>query len=125
MHPKHRFGKYRYVACVVGLLCTAPAHAVNYACSGPVNGVTVGPGGTVSAAAAGGQSWGYFCQLESTANGVTPEACKGILAVLLAAQASGKHVTVWYSDDFDCAWRATHGSWAFLANWYWGPTIYD
>ena len=56
------------VAAIAALLCGAPAMAVHYACSGPVNGVTVAPSGVVSAAAAGGQSWGHFCQLGATAN---------------------------------------------------------
>jgi len=55
----------------------------------------------VSAANAAGQSWGYFCQRGATTNNVTPDACKGILAVLLTAQTSGKHVRVWYSDNYD------------------------
>jgi hypothetical protein len=101
------------------------AFAVNYACSGPVNGVTVGPGGTVSAESAGGQHWGYFCQLGATANGINPDACKGILAVLLAAQAQGKQVNLWYNDDYSCAWHAANGSWAYLTTWYWGPTLLD
>jgi hypothetical protein len=109
------------IAAATTLLCTTPAiAAVHYACAGPVNGVTVSPAGVVSAAAAGGQTWGYFCQLGTTTNNVSPEACKGILAVLLAAQASGKTVTLWYDDDLSCS---THASWAWLTTVYWGPTI--
>jgi hypothetical protein len=110
------------VSAVAALLCAAPAMAAHYACAGPVNGVTASPGGVVSAAAAGGQSWGYFCQLGATTNNVSPEACKGILAVLLAAQASGKTVTVWYDDELTCS---THAGWAWLNTIYWGPTIND
>jgi hypothetical protein len=110
------------IACVVGTLSSAPAFAVNYACTGPVNGVSTGPGGVVSAANAGGQQWGYFCQLGATTNNVSPEACKGILAVLLAAQTSGKSVTIWYDDALSCS---THPSWAWLTTWYWGPSISD
>jgi hypothetical protein len=99
------------------------ASAVNYACGGPVNGVTVSPGGVVSAESAGGQHWGYFCQIGATTNTVTSDACKGVLAVLLAAQASGKSVNIWYGDANDCAWHASNGSWAWLTTWYWGPTV--
>lgn len=108
------------VSAIAALFCAAPAMAVQYACAGPVNGVTVAPSGVVSAAAAGGQNWGHFCQLGATVNNVSPEACKGILAVLLTAQASGKTVTVWYDDDLSCS---THASWAWLNTVYWGPTI--
>jgi hypothetical protein len=116
--------KHGIIAAVAALLCTAPAMA-NYACSGPVNSVTVGPSGVVSAGAAGGQSWGYFCQLGATTNGIGPDACKGILAVLLAAQSSGKHVQIWFNDNHDCTWRASNGSWAYLQDWYWGPAMID
>jgi hypothetical protein len=112
--------KRRLVSAIATLLCAAPAMAVHYACSGPVSGVTAGPSGVVSAAAAGGQSWGYFCQLGAVSNNVSAEACKGILAVLLSAQATGKSVTVWYDDDLTCS---THPSWAWLNTLYWGPSI--
>jgi hypothetical protein len=102
-------------------LC-APTFAVNYACSGPVNGVSVSPGGVVSAESAGGQHWGYFCNLGTTNNNVSSEACKGILATLLAAQHTEKVVTLWFGDDYDCNWHASNGSWAWLTTWYWGPT---
>ena len=122
MNPRKTIKRRWLIACAVGALSSAPAFAVHYACGGPVNGVTVSPGGVVSAAAAGGQSWGYFCQLGATTNNVSTEACKGILAVLLTAQASGKSVTVWYDDDLTCS---THASWAWLNTVYWGPTISD
>jgi hypothetical protein len=120
MGPRKTIKRNWLVACVAGALSSAPAFAVHYACSGPVNGVTVSPSGVVSAAAAGGQSWGHFCQLGTTTNNVSPEACKGILAILLAAQASGKTVTLWYDDALACS---THASWVWLDTVYWGPTI--
>ena len=113
----------RPMVCLLAAMLAAPALAANYACGGPVNGVTVGPTGVVSAESAGGQHWGYFCQIGTTSNNVSSEACKGILAVLLAAQASGKNVNLWYSDDYDCNWHATNGAWAWLNAWYWGPTV--
>lgn len=110
------------IALVAGLTA-AQASAANYACAGPVNGVTVGPGGVVSAESAGGQHWGYFCQIGATTNNVDSDACKGILAVLLAAQASGKSVNIWYNDSSDCTWHASNGGWAWLTSWYWGPSL--
>jgi hypothetical protein len=98
------------------------ALAIDYSCDGPVNGVTVGPGGHVSAASAGGQQWGYFCQLGTTTNGVSPDTCKGILAVLLSAQASGKSIRIWYRDDNNCS---TNRGWNYLSTMYWGPSMLD
>jgi len=113
------------VAVIAAFACAGPAMAVNYSCGGAVNGVTVGPGGTLSAANAGGQSWGYFCQIGATTNNISSDACKGMLAVLLAAQASGKQVVVWYSDDHDCAWHAANGAWQWLSTVYWGPAMME
>jgi hypothetical protein len=98
----------------------SPAALADYSCGGPVNGVTVSGAGVVSAESAGGTHWTYFCQLGATTNGVDPEACKGILAVLLTAQASGKSVNLWFNDSLNCS---ADRSWAWLAHWYWGPSI--
>jgi hypothetical protein len=111
-----------FLVAAIAMLSTAPALAVDYACDGPVNGVTVGPSGVVSAASAGGQSWGYFCQLGTTTNGVSPDACKGMLAILLAAQASGKNVRLWFRDSLSCS---TNRGWNWLDTLYWGPAVLD
>jgi hypothetical protein len=103
-------------------IASQSALAVDYSCDGPVTGVTVGPGGHVAAANAGGQQWGYFCQLTGTTNGITPETCRGILALLLTAQASGKSVRLWYRDDNNCS---TYRGWNWLSTVYWGPALLD
>ena len=76
----------------------------------------------MSAENAGGHSWGFFCALGQTSNNVSPEACKGILSVLLTAQTSGKRVTIWYRDDLNCS---TARGWQWLSTVYWGPTLTD
>ncbi len=109
------------IATVLLGLAASPAFAT-YSCSGPVSGVTVGPTGVVSAASAGGQQWTYFCRLGVTENGVSPEACKGVLTVLLTAQTTGKNVQLWFDDGLTCS---THPTWAWLSVWYWGPQLVD
>lgn len=104
------------------VLVSQAALAVDYACDGPVNGVTVGPGGHLSAASAGGQSWGYFCQVNATTNGVSPEACRAMLAVLLTAQSTGKQVRIWFRDDLNCS---AYRGWGWLSTMYWGPALLD
>jgi hypothetical protein len=102
---------------------SASAMATNYECGGPVNGVTVDHNGVVVAESAGGQHYGYFCQLGTTSNNVSSDACKGILAVLLTAQSTDKQINIWYNDANDCAWHASNGSWAWLSTWYFGPMV--
>ena len=122
MRAKKRF-LTRVSVQLAAALISLPALALNYSCDGPVSGVTVGPSGIVSAATAGGQAWGYFCQVNGTsANGTSPEACRGMLAVLLAAQASGKSVRIWFSDENSCS---TNRSWSWMNTIYWGPSLLD
>ena len=113
----------RVPVALAAAFISLPALAVDYACDGPVNGVTVGPSGVVSAASAGGQSWGYFCQVNGTSNGISPEACRGMLAVLLTAQASGKQVRIWFRDDYNNC--STPRGWAWLSTMYWGPSMIE
>ena len=117
-------GWKRIPALALGILLfqVTPAFAAKYSCDGPVSGVTITPSGTVSAEAAGGQSWGFFCQLGTTTNNVNPETCRGILSLLLAAQATGKSVRLWYDDGLSCS---ADRSWAWLTTVYWGPSIID
>jgi hypothetical protein len=117
---KHVFTKA--VVALAASLVAQSALAVDYSCDGPVNGVTVGPSGVLSAASAGGQAWGYFCQVNGTSNNISPEACRGMLAVLLTAQASGKQVRIWFRDDNSCS---TNRGWAWLSTMYWGPAVID
>src|SRR5690348_7868058 len=117
-----QLGRALRLAVAFAPLYVSTAYA-NYDCIGPVNAVTVGPSGHVSAGSAGGQSWGFFCTIGSSNNNVTSDACKGILSVLLAAQAQGKQVRLWYNDSYNCAWHASNGGWAYLNTWYWGPEI--
>lgn len=102
---------------------TAPAWA-NYSCSGTLDAVTLAPGTgiVVVSSSSAGLSWVYLCALEgstSSANGtVTPEQCKAMYSLLLAAQASGRSVTFSFNDSLTCA---AHPAWAWLTGWYWGP----
>jgi hypothetical protein len=122
MSARNRIKSTRIFAVAASLAFALPAFAADYSCDGAVTGVTVNGSGIVSAANAGGQSWGYFCQLGQTTNGVTPEACKGMLAILLAAQSSGKGVRIWYRDSASCS---TYRGWNWLDTMYWGPTLID
>ena len=61
-----------------------------YSCAGIVYGVVVRPYGIVSTEYLAGASWSHWCNLTTTDNGVSPDTCKGILALLLSAEAQGK-----------------------------------
>jgi len=117
-----QWNRARGLATGLALFLSAPVFAADYSCAGPVNGVSLTPGGIVAAQNAGGQSWGFFCQLGQTTNNFTPEACKGVLAMLLTAQTTGKQVVIWYRDDLNCS--ANRG-WNWMSTIYWGPMLAD
>lgn len=107
-------------ACVIGIGLATQAQA-NYSCSGTVAGVTVSPDGSVNAqVAAGTINWNTFCQLGVAFNGVSPDACKGILVTLMTAQVTGRSVVIWFNDGLTCT---THPVWTSLSGWYWGPML--
>lgn len=105
--------------CAAGLGLSPPA-AAQYTCTGTVVGLVVSPSGIVSGQSIGGLPWQSICQLGSAANGVSPDACKAVYAMLLSAQISGKTVTFWFSDAGTCS---THYAWTWLTGWYYGPMI--
>jgi hypothetical protein len=92
-----------------------------YSCNGVIDQVNVSPNGVVivDSTAAGLQSV-YLCQIGTTANGVSPDACKAILSLILAAKLSGASVLWSFSDSLTCT---THPAWAWLGGWYYGPNL--
>lgn len=114
--------KGRMLMTLAAAIFCAPAMAVEYSCVGPVSGVTVSLAGVVSAESAGGQNWGYFCQIGATTNNASSDACKAVLSLLLTAQATGKSVRLWYNDSNTCS---TYRGWQWLNTVYWGPKLED
>lgn len=45
---------------------------------------------------------GSVCQIDSTLNGVSPDACNAMLATLLAAKATGAQVMWDFNDSLTC-----------------------
>ena len=93
-----------------------------YDCLGKVNQLVIGPNGTVTASH-GNMGWVYLCNVNSSYNGVAPDACKSIFSQLLAAKLADKNVRVWFSDTSNDCTNASHPAWADLKNWYFGPSI--
>jgi hypothetical protein len=92
-------------------------------CQGTINRVGVNPLGVVNVyAPALATDFVYICQIGDHTNGVSPEACKSILATLLSAKAQEKEVRWAFNDSTACGQRPT---WSWLQNWYWGPIVMD
>jgi hypothetical protein len=87
-----------------------------YTCGGPVDAIGVSPSGLVTARSAGaGLSSVYLCAIGITTNGVSSDACKGIVSVLVAAKETGTSVIWWFDDSLACG---THPSSAWLSGWH-------
>ena len=82
----------------LSLMTSMPASA-NYTCSGPVKGVSINGLGAVVAESIGKVQWGFLCNVETAANGINPATCKVMYATLLAAQTTGRSVTLWVTDS--------------------------
>lgn len=97
-----------------------PAWAT-YQCDGLLQSVALNPNGLLTVNSAdGGLNAAYVCQIGSTYNGVSSDACKAIYAMLMQAWAMGKVVSWNYSDSYTCS---TRPSWTMLTGWYYGPFV--
>ncbi|HEY8102388.1 MAG TPA: hypothetical protein VIF82_16740 [Burkholderiaceae bacterium] len=106
---------------IVNVISPHVAQAASYACSGVVTGVALSPSGVVTVYSAdAGLNAAYICQIGSTYNGVGPDACKAILAVLVSAKATGIHAEWSFNDGLSCT---THPAWDVLTGWYYGPVL--
>ncbi len=111
-----------------GVLSALSSHAAGYACKGKVSVVTVDLNGLVTANfnfEGGEMGWQYICNLNEPYVGIQPGSCKGLLAVLTAANLSGKNVQVWFDNATGSSCKAT--AWRPLKDmgWYWGPALMD
>jgi hypothetical protein len=111
-------------AAVFGLSLPVPASA-SYFCTGSIDSVGVDPDGSViMSSSAAGLSWVTLCSVSTTVNdgvyGISPDACKGVLATLLRAQATGATVQWGFLDSLTCT---THTAWTQLMGWYFGPIV--
>lgn len=107
------------ILCVLAVLLAAnlPAMAY-YTCTGPVTGVSMNTNGTVWVSGFGGIVDGGICQIGATANGISSDTCKAIYARLLLAEATGRQLTMYFSDNLSCT---TQPSWQFMTGLYFGP----
>lgn len=109
------------------LLCAAlalanPAWAIQYACTGKVDRVSMSPGGGVNASftfQSGSMAMQDVCWLSADSAGA---GCKGILAILSLARQTQQDVTLWFDNSTgSCSTTA----WKPLKDVgrYWGPSF--
>jgi len=86
----------------------SPSTYAAIACTGNVSLLALSPGNGIVQVSNGFGVW-YLCSVSSVVNGVPTESCKAVYSTLLAAQASGRTMTM----DFDTTAQCSQlGNWA-------------
>lgn len=116
------------ILILIGLVVPSVSFA-NYQCRGTVNNVSIDQGSNVLASfvfSTGTMQFMYVCNLNQVSNGISTEGCKGMMSVLLTAQATQKTVGMWFNNSTpnNCSYAA---GWASLSSlgWYFGPSLYN
>lgn len=104
------------------LLISFSSYVNAYECTGKVNNVVINPAGIVTLSF-GNINWVYLCSVSESYNGVTPESCKAMFSLLIAAKLSDRNITMWFSDDSANCTNTKHTAWETLKNWYYGPAL--
>jgi hypothetical protein len=112
--------KYLHLVLLLSLMFSSVAQS--YDCTGKVNNIVVAPNGVLTLSF-GNISWVYLCSMTAPHNGVSVEACKAMLGVLLAAKMGDRNIVMWFDDQSNNCTNASHPAWADLKNWYYGPAI--
>ena len=108
------FPKTITVFTISALASLSSIAQVTYTCSGVPRGVAMASDGSVLAESLGGLTWVIFCSVNGGVNNFSAAACKSFQATLLVAQATGRSVTVWFTNTVgSCAanppWGVTPG----------------
>ena len=91
--------------------------SADYFCTGEVQTVGVKRGGVVVVKGPGGLPSVYLCNLSSTVNNVTPEACRAVYSTLLAAEAQGAKVSITFNPNISSC--NSLPSWDYARNFNW------
>jgi hypothetical protein len=120
--------KARAFALVMLLFGVGAVQAVQSACTYRVTQVTSGPTGTITAtlqqsSGSGGLNHVSFCPVDTTIQGTSATACRGVLAILLSAQLQQREVTLYF--DAPTQFNCVGDSWGNMKTlgWYWGPVL--
>ena len=119
-------GLKRAILAMIVIGLPLPSMAFDsYFCTGTIDSVGVNPDGTVQIdSSAAGLRYAKLCSLNATVNTgvnqIPPDTCKGVLATVLRAQATGATVQWGFLDASTCS---GHTAWVQLTGWYYGPIV--
>ncbi|NOI30615.1 hypothetical protein [Vibrio coralliilyticus] len=80
-------------------------------CYGTVKNVLQYGNGSINVYMSYRGDYTVMCNIETHWKGVNPEACQGMLSVLLTAQSTGKNIATYYNgDQYTCANLPTYSA---------------
>jgi hypothetical protein len=103
--------KYVVVLMLILMVVVAlPAHANTYGCAGTVTLVFINLNGTVVVGGPGGLPPVGICSVNAGSGGTfSPDACKAVYAMVLAAKLSGQSLQLGFNDNLTCSTQPAWG----------------
>ena len=68
-------------------------------CSGEIKNILQYSNGSLNVLTSYQKDYTMMCNIKNDWKGVSPQACKGMLSILLAAQSTGKEIVTYYSGN--------------------------
>ncbi|MDC5850974.1 hypothetical protein OPW32_17400 [Vibrio europaeus] len=84
---------------LLALLLISPVAMADIQCSGEVKNVLQYANGDVNVFTSYRNDYTVMCNIKNDWKGVSPQACQGMLSVLLTAQSTGKKVATYYNGN--------------------------
>lgn len=98
------------ILLLTAILFSTPSIA-NIGCIGTVKNILQYANGNINVYTSYRNDYTVMCNIEKHWKGVSPEACQGMLSVLLTAQSTGKSIATYYSgDQYTCSNLPHYGS---------------
>lgn len=113
------------LSAVAAAVALPPSAWANYFCQGSIDQVGVNPDGSVIVLSSQASlSYITLCSVSTAVNNgvysISTDTCKGMLATVLRAQATGATVQWGFTDSLVCS---GHTAYQQLTGLYWGPIV--
>ncbi|MCG9679191.1 hypothetical protein [Vibrio sp. Isolate24] len=98
------------ILLLTAILFSTPSMAA-ISCQGTIKHILQYANGDINVATSYRGTYTVMCNIEKHWKGISPEACQGMLSVLLTAQSTGKAIATYYNTDkYTCSNLPHYGS---------------
>ena len=88
---------------LLALLLISPVAMADIQCSGEIKKILQYLNGTITVLTSYRDDYITMCNVKNDWKGVSPQACKGMLSILLTAQSTGKEIVTYYrGNQYTC-----------------------